>query len=248
MTAAINRPRRVVEVVDTTGVRYPLGECIGKGGYGKVYVSEGCVLKINCRRATLGESLVFTEKLKHPNVGRILGVVVLIPYFFQGVRMGRAAGKELMDLATKLNPSESLKVVRGLAEGVSYLNGRGFVHRDIKPENVVVDANAIAVLLDFGGLCEEGSSVGREGTLPYMPPEVIGVLMHLASRGIDSWSFGVTVLAIFTGMLVSSQEEGVAHAVSAAHSVGKILSERAATLLTVGTCRRSVKWFLDAFF
>jgi serine/threonine protein kinase len=239
------RPQRIcTEVVDTTGFRYPLGKCLGSGGYGKVFLSGDIVLKINCKRQTLGETLILSEKLKHPNVGQVLGIVVLLPYFCQGVCMVLAEGRQLFDLAAQLKSSDALKITIGLAKGVAYLNSRSFVHRDIKPENVLVDANAVAVLLDFGTLCSEGSRVGREGTEGYMAPEIRLTITHVALREIDSWSFAITIVAAMTGFLVRGKEHALDCAMKAEHWMGKFLSEQVAVLLSRNR-RPSVKRFLD---
>ncbi len=50
--------------------------------------------------------------------------------------------------------------------GLEYLHAKGIVHRDIKPENIVLAANGVAKICDFG-------SAARCGELPWAPAGTI---------------------------------------------------------------------------
>ena len=82
------------------------------------------------------------------------------------------------DLAESL--PRILTVVRRLCSPLAYLHGEGIVHRDLKPDNIVIRANGLPVLVDFGLVNRFGGVVSRDafevgglvsGTWAYMPPE-----------------------------------------------------------------------------
>ena len=89
-----------------------------------------------------------------------------------------------------------------IARGLSAAHERGIVHRDVKPGNVMITANGVAKLLDFGiarsaeatRLTATGATIG---TLAYMSPE------QASGRPIDArtdlWSLGVLLYEMCTG-------------------------------------------------
>ena len=64
-----------------------------------------------------------------------------------------------------------------VAQGMKYLNGKGIVHRDLKPDNVLVDANGVCKLADFGFArlvdTQSKQMKTRCGTPEYVCPEVL---------------------------------------------------------------------------
>jgi serine/threonine protein kinase len=83
-----------------------------------------------------------------------------------------------------------------LGSALSHLHRRGIIHRDIKPENILLSANGVPKLSDFGtAYVQEGETVPictlSSGTLPYMAPEML-TRSKLHSYQCDYWSLGVT--------------------------------------------------------
>jgi serine/threonine protein kinase len=83
---------------------------------------------------------------------------------------------------------------------LSHLHRRGIIHRDIKPENILLSANGVPKLSDFGtAYVQEGETQTHSvpictlssGTLPYMAPEML-TRSKLHSYQCDYWSLGVT--------------------------------------------------------
>ncbi|MFN7973415.1 MAG: protein kinase [Acidobacteriota bacterium] len=73
-----------------------------------------------------------------------------------------------------------LTLVRRLCHPLSYLHGEGLVHRDLKPGNVLVRADGVPVIIDFGLISRFHGTLGREaleasgsivGTMGYIAPE-----------------------------------------------------------------------------
>jgi tetratricopeptide (TPR) repeat protein/class 3 adenylate cyclase len=100
-----------------------------------------------------------------------------------------------------LTASEAVTIATQVAHGLAHAHDRGIVHRDIKPGNLMLTADGVVKILDFGivkwsgvGLTRTGVAVG---TLPYMSPE------HVRAGPIDTrtdlWSLGVVLYEMLAG-------------------------------------------------
>ena len=90
------------------------------------------------------------------------------------------AGETLAELirdGARMSLSRRLKLIEELCDGLAYAHRAGLVHRDVKPANLMVDADGILKILDFGivrltdsGMTQAGMLVG---TVNYMSPEQV---------------------------------------------------------------------------
>ena len=89
---------------------------------------------------------------------------------------------------------------RQIIEGIKYIHSKNVVHRDIKGKNVMLMANGVIKLIDFGcarQLNQQGSNsieellMSAKGTPYWMSPEVIRQVGHGSKA--DIWSSGCTV-------------------------------------------------------
>ena len=84
----------------------------------------------------------------------------------------------------------------GVAAGMVYMSGLGFVHRDLAARNVLVDGNDTAKIADFGLSREQtygayNAVTARPLPLKWMSVEAIEYVRFTAAS--DVWSFGVLV-------------------------------------------------------
>jgi len=117
--------------------------------------------------------------LKHPNIVGIYDVFEDTGRAY--VVMEFVEGDNLAALLKKTPLPESalfLKILRQMADALDYTHARGVIHRDIKPANVMIDANGMAKIMDFGiaritdtRTCTPTGMV--MGTVEYMAPEQI---------------------------------------------------------------------------
>jgi serine/threonine protein kinase len=83
---------------------------------------------------------------------------------------------------------------------LQYVHERNVVHRDVKAGNVLIDADGVCKLADFGLARVEdlGVECSVEGTPYWIAPEVIA--SQRASRVSDVWSVGCTLIELLTTM------------------------------------------------
>ncbi len=108
----------------------------------------------------------------------------------------------------------ALRAFQQIFSALDYVHGQGIVHRDLKPGNVLVTADGVVKLTDFGlardhaerqGLTRTGLLVG---TVAYMAPEQIKAERNLDSRA-DLYAAGVMLFEALTGRL-PFEHEGIA--------------------------------------
>ncbi|NWF84469.1 MAG: protein kinase [Bryobacteraceae bacterium] len=139
---------------------------IAQGGMGAVYagvqVEEGFHRKVAVKvvkpeLASRGVMKRFLQErqvlasLDHPNIARLLeagttkeGTPFLVMEFVEGERI-----MEYCD-SHKLDCERRLRLFMTVCEAVQYAHQRLVVHRDIKPGNIMVTAEGVPKLLDFG--------------------------------------------------------------------------------------------------
>ena len=240
-TAMMNRWRNRAIEAEELG-QYQLGEKIGSGGMGDVYVAEHRLLKRLCAvkviRADLSEDPVMlgrferevqaTACLTHWNTVQVFdyGKTVEGTFFYV---MEHLNGRNLRQVVTETGPMDEERVIFILKQVCNALReaaARGLVHRDIKPSNVFL-AHAgerfdVVKLLDFGlvrplGTMGDADLSGAnqiKGSPRYMCPEQAqGQTPDV--RG-DLYSLGATAYFLLSGRppfdLQNSLKLVIAHA------------------------------------
>jgi serine/threonine-protein kinase len=201
---------------------YELLEEIGHGGMGIVYRAvrrdQGFERFVAVKLVKRGMDTDFILRrfeserrilagLDHTNVARVLdggSTEDGLPYFV----MELIEGRNILEYCRekKLETPERLALFRQVCSAVQYAHQRLVIHRDIKPSNILVTAEGVPKLLDFGlakVLAHEAAESDRTQTAlriltpEYASPEQIrGDAITTAS---DVYSLGVVLYEVLTG-------------------------------------------------
>lgn len=150
------------------------------------------------RHAMLFDEMRLTRLAQHPNVVAVRDLVydgeamVLVMDYVHGESLRRLLASSLRQArATDQGEGIPLRIAaaiaRDLCRALEAAHGArdekdqvlGLVHRDVTPENVLVDAEGVVRLADFGVAKAEGRihatrGDGVKGKLPYLAPEQVG--------------------------------------------------------------------------
>jgi serine/threonine protein kinase len=91
--------------------------------------------------------------IRHPNIVSVLAVnqdnktgqFFIVMEFVEGGNL-----RDILSIRKKLDTDESLRILEECAAGLAYSYSRGLTHRDIKPTNILISAQGVAKLVDFG--------------------------------------------------------------------------------------------------
>ena len=202
---------------------YILGEPIGKGGFGAVYLATHQTLRTKVaikilrfdRPASLesneSEGLLEEAKaaaqLDHPGIVKVKHVdedpQVGLYIVYEFVPPGRTL-RDLFKMGTLKIPAV-IDLVAGLCDAIDAAHKVGIIHRDLKPTNILIDPDGKPKITDFG-LAANESRLGTykgfaSGTLSYMAPEQLEADVHRFDGRVDIWAIGVILYEALTGRL-----------------------------------------------
>jgi WD40 repeat protein/tetratricopeptide (TPR) repeat protein len=215
--AARDRAAPSAAVPDVPG--YELIEVLGRGGMGVVYKARDRSLKRTVavkmvRGGGHGDSSELARfrteaeavaRLQHPNIVQIheVGEAGGLPYcaleFVDGGNLStRIGGKPLP-------PREAARIVESIARGVQLAHSRNVVHRDLKPSNILLTADGVPKIADFGLArqldMDSGATLAGAvlGTPSYMAPEQASGNAHDAGPLADIYAIGAILYECLTG-------------------------------------------------
>jgi len=198
---------------------YRVTDRLGGGGMGVVYRAEDVKLGRTVALKFLPPELTSdpeaklrferearaASKLDHPNICTIHdfgeaddGQMYLAMACYDGESLASKIADGPMPL------DDALRIVEQIARGLGKAHSAGIIHRDVKPDNVMITADGVVKILDFGlAKITLASKITRSnttvGTPAYMAPE------QLRGEDVgpqaDIWALGVVLFELLTGDL-----------------------------------------------
>ncbi|CAO3589684.1 unnamed protein product [Absidia cylindrospora] len=210
-------------------VQWIRGKLIGKGSFGRVYLAfnvvSGEVIAVkqveiprtksdrldvhqNDMVEALYREIAMLRDLDHEYIVQYLGYGVdeqeaVVNIFLEYVSGGNIASR--LALHGAFDESLVRHFTRQVCQGLAYLHSRHILHRDIKSANILVEADGICKISDFGlskkndydEVYDQNSRMSLRGSVYWMAPEVVKNEPYSAK--VDIWSLGCTVIEMFTG-------------------------------------------------
>lgn len=190
---------------------------VGAGGMGVVYRARDLKLERTVALKFLPLGLNPTEKdkerfvkeariassLDHANICSIYGIdetadgrLFIIMAFYEGTTLD-----ERIHARGNVSVREALDIAIQIASGLTEAHRHNIVHRDIKPNNVMLTANGVAKIVDFGlaHVTEATATLthGTAGTASYISPEQ--ALGQTVDQRSDIWALGIVLAEMLTG-------------------------------------------------
>jgi len=179
-----------------------LGSKIGQGAYGEVFKglwrNQEVAVKMMKGELAISEFMEEAQLMlrlrPHDNVVLFLGVCkdpfcVVLKYYAMGSLYRYLKSEEPMKWGLQL------KIMKGIAAGISHLHEEKIIHRDLASRNILLSASMEAIVSDFGfaRLLKQDTTVGETNTsigpVKHMAPECL--TDHVYSEKTDVWAFGV---------------------------------------------------------
>ena len=195
---------------------FEVRRAVGSGGMGAVYEAWEYALERRVALKLLPQELLrqadffdrfqrearLMAQLDHPNVARVFGSGVtdagqayIAIEFIEGVALTEHADSR------NAHAAERISLFLQVAAGMEHAHQKGVVHRDLKPSNILVTAEGLVKVIDFGlarGLAQPGDTTAlwrsREaspGTPGYMSPEQCAG--EVSDTRADVFSLGVVL-------------------------------------------------------
>jgi tetratricopeptide (TPR) repeat protein/predicted Ser/Thr protein kinase len=224
------RRRRNLEDDSCLPARYAVEKELGRGGMGVVYravdTQLGRTVAIKVLKTKSGADPRIREyflrearavaQLIHPNIVTLFdaGLEGVSPYLVMELVEGRDLRHRLDQGPISL--AEALPIVAAVASALDYAHTHGIVHRDVKPENILLGAESVPKLMDFGvaHVMKETAEAHATivGTPVYMSPEQ--VKGEAVGHWTDTYSLGIVLFECLTGQLPFSAEGALWHHVN----------------------------------
>ncbi|CAI9284884.1 unnamed protein product [Lactuca saligna] len=223
--------------------------CIGRGGFGKVY--KGDLVHSKGQRVValkrldpkfgqgnpeFWKEIIMLSLYKHENIVSLLG---FCDESDEKILVYEYASRRSLDSYLKnddLTWTRRLDICIGVARGLAYLHNPGVtqqrvLHRDIKSSNILLDENWNAKISDLG-LSKFGPAnqqytflvSNAVGTIGYCDPLYIET--ELLTKESDVYSFGVVLFEVLCGRLCITKKNGIQESLTAYRCLKRDLEDR----------------------
>eukprot|EP01017_Pseudomicrothorax_dubius_P029714 TRINITY_DN3641_c0_g1_i1.p1 TRINITY_DN3641_c0_g1~~TRINITY_DN3641_c0_g1_i1.p1 ORF type:complete len:308 (+),score=68.21 TRINITY_DN3641_c0_g1_i1:64-987(+) len=150
------------------------------------------------------------RKINHPNVIKLYEFVddfendqiyIILEYAEGGqIIEWDADSGEFYPLITEgfISEDELRSIFYGCIQGLAYLHQNQIIHRDIKPQNILLGANKVPKISDFGAsIAKEESNdnlTGTLGTMQFLAPEILNSenKQGYSGKAADVWALSAT--------------------------------------------------------
>jgi TolB-like protein/Flp pilus assembly protein TadD len=205
--------------------RYQIVRALGAGGMGQVYLGRDeqlnrsvAVKLLSDYRAAEDERMsrfrqeaLSASALNHPNILTIYEIGAsgstnfIATEFVDGLTLS-----ERIELG-RISVDETLSIAQQIAGALTAAHAAGIIHRDIKSANIMVRADGLVKVLDFGIAKyeqPENALDSKKALVETLPGAVMGTAAYMSpeqARGLpvdvrsDIWSLGVVVYEMIAG-------------------------------------------------
>ena len=200
--------------------RYAIEREIGHGGMATVYLARdlrhGRAVAIKVLRPDLAQAVGSERFLREIGIAAQLQSPHILPLLDSGANDGMlfyvmpfVEGDSLRGRMARegtIAPSEAMRLLRDIVDGVAHAHRKGVVHRDLKPDNVMI-AERHALVVDFGVAKAMRDATAQHtltsigislGTPAYMSPEQAAADPNVDHRA-DIYALGVMAYEMLTG-------------------------------------------------
>jgi eukaryotic-like serine/threonine-protein kinase len=197
--------------------RYRLEHVLGHGGMATVYraydvelerpvavklLAPGLAVDDEFRHRFVREARL-AARLSHPNVvqvydaGEDAGRPFIVMEYVPGETLERVLARR-----RKLPPQEAGPLAAQAAHGLQHAHDAGLVHRDVKPHNLLLRADGVLKVADFGiARAAESTRLTLAGTVlgtaAYLAPEQ--ALGDEVTAAVDVYALGAVLYELLTG-------------------------------------------------
>ncbi|KAM4028438.1 mitogen-activated protein kinase 15 isoform 1-T2 [Anomaloglossus baeobatrachus] len=213
----------VPEVEEHISQKYDIKKRLGKGAYGIVWKAidrkSGEIVAVKKifdafrnrtdAQRTFREIMFLQEFGEHPNVIKLLNVIraqndkdiyLVFEYMETDLHAVIKKGSLLKDVHMRY-------ILYQLLKATKFLHSGNVIHRDQKPSNILLDADCLVKLCDFGlarSLYQIQEDSGNPALTEYVAtrwyraPEIL-LASHRYTKGVDMWSVGCILAEMLLG-------------------------------------------------
>ncbi|XP_055307575.1 mitogen-activated protein kinase kinase kinase 13-A-like isoform X2 [Sitodiplosis mosellana] len=176
-------------------------EWLGSGAQGTVFSGylRNEIVAVKKVRDYKETDIKHLRRLDHENIIKFKGVCTKSPVFC--IIMEFCPYGPLQNILKDEKVVQPVRIVswaKQIAHGMQYLHSHKIIHRDLKSPNILVGANEVIKISDFGTSreFEKSTKMSFAGTVSWMAPEVIR--NEPCSEKVDIWSYGVVIWEMLT--------------------------------------------------